>query len=132
MQGMNWTILRNHLLTFLAVCAAFGGSAVPGAAIDSPRIINISDAGTVVAGWQGKEATLEKGQSLGQWVLMAVIQPEPRRRLAVFEDFSQTNGHLLFADEHGVKVDLPKSSEPTWADPKTLYRGHRLEDVFNS
>ena len=29
-------------------------------------------------------------------------------------------------------MDLPKSSEPTWADPKTLYRGHRLEEVFNS
>jgi hypothetical protein len=86
----------------------------------------------VTANWQGKDMTLQKGQSLGPWTLMAVIQPELHHRLAVFEGFSQTNGHLLFADEHGVSADLPKSSEPTWADPKTLYRGHRLEDISSS
>jgi hypothetical protein len=50
----------------------------------------------------------------------------------VFEDFSQTNGRLLFVDTKGVKLDLPKSGEPTRADPKSLYRGHSLEDVFRN
>ncbi len=81
---------------------------------------------------EAQTSTLQPGQRLGNWTLMTVVRDGLDRPLAVFEDFSQTNGHLLFLDETGVKVDLPKSSEPTWADPKTLYRGHRLEDVFNS
>lgn len=132
MRGMNWTRSRIRLLPWLAFCLPLIGAAVADAAIDCPKVIRISGTGTVLAGWQGKEANLQKGQGLGQWVLMALVQPASGGWLAVFEDFSQTNGHLLFADEHGVKVDLPKSSEPTWADPKLLYRGHRLEDVFNS
>jgi hypothetical protein len=61
-----------------------------------------------------------------------VARGVPGSRLAVFEDFSQTNGHLLFVDTKGVKLDLPKSGEPTRADPKSLYRGHSLEEVFRS
>lgn len=132
MQRMNRNSLRNQLLAFLVGLFAFADPAVAHAASDCPKVISISGTGTVLAGWRREEATLRKGQSLGQWVLMAVVQPASSRRLAVFEDFSQTNGHLLFADENGVRVDLSKSCEPTWADPKTLYRGHRLEDVFNS
>jgi hypothetical protein len=63
---------------------------------------------------------------------MAVVRGMAGGRLAVFEDFSQTNGHLLFVDTKGVKLDLPKSSEPTRAEPKSLYRGHSLEEVFQS
>ena len=122
---MNWDRCRYHLLTFLAAAAACGGAVDGLAAIDSPRILSILDDGTVVAGWGTQESILQKGRCVGPWTLMAVIQTESHRRLAVFEDFSQTNGHLLFADKDGVKVDLPKSSEPTWADPKTLYRGHQ-------
>jgi hypothetical protein len=132
MRPMNGKTFRTRLLTFLIVCSGFEGPAVVEAALESPRIISISGAGTVVVGWQGKEATLQQGQSIGQWVLMAVIRSKSRRRLAVLEDFSRTNGHLLAADEQGLKVDLPKSSEPTWADPATLYHGHRLQEVFDS
>ena len=102
------------------------------AAIDNPRILSILDSGTVVAGWQRQESILQNGLCVGPWTLMGVIESETHRRLAVFEDFSQTNGHILFLDKNGVSVDLPKSAEPTWADPKTLYLGHRLEDVFSS
>jgi hypothetical protein len=132
MHAMNWDNLGRPFLTFLAVMAALAGPANAGAAIDGPTILSISDAGTVVASWQGKEATLQKNQSVGPWTLMAVIQTERHRRLAIFEDFSQTNGHLLFADTEGISVDLPKSAEPTWAGSQTLYRGHRLQDVFDS
>ena len=129
---MNWNGFRIRLLPRLSVCLALVGSAVAAAAIDCPKVIGISGTGIVLAGWQGKQTTLQKGQSLDQWALMAVVQPASTRRLAVFEDFSQANGHLLFVDETGIRADLPKSSEPTWADPKGLYHGHRLEEVFSS
>jgi len=102
------------------------------AALDVPKVINISRSGTVTADWGGKETRIEPGQSVGQWSLMAVVRGVPGGQSAVFEDFSQTNGHLLFVDTKGVKLDLPKSSEPTRADPKSLYRGHSLQEVFRS
>jgi hypothetical protein len=86
----------------------------------------------VTADWGGKETRIETGQSVGQWTLMAVVRGALGGRLAVFEDYSQTNGRMLFVDTKGVKLDLPKSSEPTRADPKGLYRGHSLEEVFQS
>jgi hypothetical protein len=86
----------------------------------------------VTADWGGKEARIETGQQVGKWSLMAVARGVPDSQLAVFEDFSQTNGHLLFVDAKGVRLVLPKSSEPTRADPKSLYRGHSLEEVFRS
>ena len=132
MLRVNWNGLRYYFLTFLAGWQTIAGLAATDASIDAPTVISVSGAGSVKARWQGREAALQKGDSLGRWVLMAVVQPGSNGPLAVFEDFSQTNGHLLFADEHGVKADLPKSSEPTWADPKTLYHGHRLEEVFDS
>jgi len=89
MQRMNWNRSRIRLLPWLAGWLALVGSTVAEAAIDCPQVISISSAGTVLASWQGKEATLQKGQSLGQWVLMAVVKPQSRQRLAVFEDFSQ-------------------------------------------
>jgi hypothetical protein len=79
---------------------------------------------------EGQTTTLQTGQRLGNWTLMTVVRAGVDRPLAVFEDFSQTNGHLLFADENGLKVDLPKSSEPTWADPDPVSR-HRPKR-FNS
>jgi hypothetical protein len=94
---------------------------------DVPKVVSVSGTAAVVARMEGKEARLEKGQTIGRWVLMAVVQPE---QLAVFEDFSRTNGHLLFIDKTGVKADLGKTAEPTWADPQSLYRGHTLEEVY--
>jgi hypothetical protein len=85
------------LLTCLTGLSALVQPRASDAAIDSPGIVSISSSGTVVASWQGKQAALQKGQSIGQWVLMAVAEPGPHRRLAVFEDFSQTNGHLLYS-----------------------------------
>ena len=101
----------------LALALAIGGSglagsAVAGAAPDAPRVIGISGPGLVTADWGGKATRIETGQPVGPWTLMAVVRGGmPDGRLAVFEDFSQTNGHLLFVDAKGVKLDLPKSSE---------------------
>ncbi len=132
MHRMNWNHFRRQALALLAGLAAFESPTIVAAMVESPKVISVSRSGTVQASWDGKEATLQKGHSLGQWTLMGVVRTASGGRLAVFEDFSQTNGHLRFVDAAGVQVDLPKSAEPTWADPKTLYRGHRLEEVFNS
>jgi hypothetical protein len=102
------------------------------AATDGPKVTRIPSDGSVVAAWGGNEVHLQKGEQLGNWSLMAVIRAPSKHPLAVFEDFTQPNGSLLFVDQDGVKVALPKSLEPTWADPKSLYHGHRLEEVFNS
>ena len=112
----------------MLVSAGFTGRA----AVDSPKVISISGSGMVTADWGGKATRIEPGQSVGQWSLMVVVRGVPGGRLAVFEDFSQTNGHVLFVDAKGVRLDLAKSSEPTRADPKSLYRGHKLEEVFKS
>ena len=127
----------NQTFWSLAVGMAIGFSALPasalaGAAVDAPKVISISRSGMVTADWEGKETRVETGQSMGQWSLMAVVRGVPAGRLAVFEDFSQTNGRVLFVDTNGVELDLSKSSEPTRADPKSLYRGHSLEEVFQS
>jgi hypothetical protein len=81
---------------------------------------------------KGSQVKLDKGQPLGNWTFMGVARTERKGRLAVFEDFSRPDGHLLFVDPHGPQVDLPKSLEPTYAEPSELYRGHRLADVFAS
>jgi hypothetical protein len=128
---VGWTS-RNLVFAIAVGYSAIQGFVLADAGLDGPRVISISGSGTVTARWQGQATRIEMGQSVGKWSLMGVVRGVPQSRLAVFEDFSQTNGHILFADKEGVKVDLPKSSEPTWADPKTLYRGHRLEEVFSS
>jgi hypothetical protein len=39
---------------------------------------------------------------------------------------------MIFVGAEGYKIQLAKSLEPTWADPKSLYRGHTLQEVFDS
>ena len=64
---------------------------------------------------------------------MAIIgDTSARSRAAILEDFSERLGHLLVVDLTGVKLDLPKSAEPTSTDPKTLYLGHTLEEFKDS
>src|SRR5262249_16951535 len=43
-----------------------------------------------------------------------------------------THGGIAVADENGVRQTFAKSLEPTFGDPKTLYRGHRLMEVIES
>jgi hypothetical protein len=51
---------------------------------------------------------------------------------AVFEDLTTLNGHLLFLDTAGVKLDLEKTSESDIHNPTTLYLGHSEEQVKDS
>ena len=129
---MRWNEFRIGLLALLVGMSGVPNLSLAGATSEGPKVTAISTTGSVAVVWNGKEARLGKGQRIGNWDLMAVVRGMPDGLLAVFEDFSQTNGHLLFVDTKGVKLDLPKSSEPTRADPKSLYRGHSLEEVFQS
>ncbi len=53
-------------------------------------------------------------------------------KYAVLEDFEHQDGHLLFVDTRAVQIDLPKSLEPTFADPGSLYLGHTIDEIMHS
>ena len=81
-----------------------------------------------------QRVTLHVGERVGQWTLVEVINDPASRTppYAVLEDFAHQDGHLVFVDSQGVQIDLPKSSEPTSADPSTLYGGHTPDEINNS
>jgi hypothetical protein len=97
-----------------------------------PKLLTITPAGFVDVSWAGQKASLRKGQRLGVWTLMAVVSSPGKSAIAVFEDFTQRKGHILFVDQRGVQVDLPKSLEPSFVDPSGLYRGHSFQEVMSS
>jgi len=73
------------------------------------------------------------GARFKNWTLMSVAgEPSSADRFAVLEDFTTQTGHLVIVGSRGTRLDLPKSAEPTWADPAKLYNGHKLEDVIHS
>ena len=73
------------------------------------------------------------GARFKNWTLMSVAgEPSSADRFAVLEDFTTQTGHLVIVGSRGTRFNLPKSAEPTWADPAKLYNGHKLEDVINS
>lgn len=108
--------------------------AVPPAhvAAQPPKLIAIAPTGAVEAAWQGRKATVKTGQRLGPWTLMAVIEPERGAPMAVFENFARQAGVMLFAGMGGAEIELPKTQEPTGAEPSVLYLGHKLEEVLAS
>jgi hypothetical protein len=98
----------------------------------SPTVIRIVSSEVAVVSCQGQTAEIRKGGRLGDWTLMAIIPSRPGKRLAVLEDFSRLEGRLILVGEGVEGVELPKSVEPTWAEPANLYRGHSLKEVFDS
>ena len=97
------------------------------------KVLQFVDASTVKVSDGGPAHVLHVGEQLGSWTLMEAINDASQdAQFAVFEDFISQTGHLLVLDTHGVKLDLPKSAEPTSQDPAKLYLGHSLEEVVNS
>lgn len=77
--------------------------------------------------------TLHPGERSGDWTLMEIVNNNSGgASYAVFEDWSHSNGHMLFVDQKGVRLDLPKSSEPTSADPSTILLGHTPDEINKS
>jgi hypothetical protein len=82
----------------------------------------------------GSQTPIHVGEHTGDWTLVEVVSDSAGKSpsYAVLEDFAHPNGHMIFVDTKGVQIDLPKSSEPTSADPSTLYGGHTPDEVTHS
>jgi hypothetical protein len=63
---------------------------------------------------------------------MAVIDPGSARARVVFEDFTAVDGVMAIVGSDGTSRVLAKSSEPTGAEPGSLYNGHSLAEVLTS
>ena len=100
----------------------------------NPRVMRFIGPSSVLLLVNGKMATVQIGEHVGNWTLMQVVTSTgfPSPRCAVFEDFVHENGQLIFADENGVKLALSKTSEPTSADPEKLFLGHTIQEVMSS
>ena len=100
----------------------------------TPRVNQFVDPSTVNASVDAQNAKLHIGDHLGDWTLMQIFEADAShaRKYAIFEDFSHLNGRLIFVDPSGVKLELSKSSEPTFPDPAKLYLGHTFQEVIDS
>lgn len=98
--------------------------------LQAKRFIS-SDRVELISG--GKVGTYRKGDQVGSWTLMEIVDgPDSRSRLAVLEDFSRRDGHVRFVDTDGVELDLPKTLEPAFPDTANLYCGHKLDEILDS
>jgi hypothetical protein len=114
----------------LIVCAAVLCAAEESA----PRVARFTDPASVEVSLNNEKATLHAGDHLGHWTLMQIVQSGTKASptYAVMEDFYQQEGRLIFVGTDGVKLDLPKASEPTWGDPAKIYRGHTVKEIMDS
>jgi len=98
------------------------------------KLLGVSPSGVAEVSLAGQRYTIREGEAAGDWTFMGVVRSpaDTRIRYAVLEDFTRQQGHIVFVDSGGVQIVLPKSLEPTFADPSTLYRGHTLQEVMNS
>ncbi|MHA7133617.1 hypothetical protein [Oerskovia turbata] len=97
-----------------------------------PHVVGLDRAEVRARAHDGRTHALAVGQTLDDWTLMAVLDTATPP-VAVFEDFTRLDGSIVVVDGEGLLVrELPKSAEPTWADPATLYRGHDAATVLTS
>ena len=75
---------------------------------------------------------LTNGATAGRWTLMGECRAPDGERLAILEDFTDLKGHMLFVGASGVVKDFSKTAEATSVPTNSLYRGHRLEEIFAS
>jgi hypothetical protein len=132
MQKRKWSIFYQIVLFSVHGLAAGPTMAANPPSGPIPKIRSVSAAGVSTISENGQTNGIELGQCVGDWTLMAVLDSGKRSWVAVFEDFSQSKGQLLFLDQRGVALALPKSLEPTFASSESPYLGHTLEDVFHS
>jgi hypothetical protein len=120
---------RFHLATFLVLPLALA----PTLSAQDLKVLRFPDSSSVELAEGANHSVAHVGERFGNWTLMAVAdESSSPEHFAVLEDFTNQTGHLVVADTHGIRFDLSKSIEPTWADPTKLYNGHKLEEVINS
>jgi len=117
-----------------AVLAAVGWTTAAHGATTPVKLSRFVDKSAVEFTSGGTTAVVRVGERFGPWTLMEIInQPNSKPPgFAVLEDFTRQDGHLVIVNSQGIQSDLPKSLEPTFAEPAGLYRGHTLAEVMNS
>jgi hypothetical protein len=117
----------------LAILLALIFTSAVALAAQNLRVLRFPDSKSVELTDNQSHAVTHVGERLGQWTLMAInTESSAAQSFVVLEDFTTQTGHLVVVDTHGIRFDLPKSLEPTWADPAKLYLGHSLDQVINS
>lgn len=97
------------------------------------KLLRVPDKSTAEISVDGQAAQLHLGERSGRWTLMQIIDDIARRsQAAVLEDFSTQSGHIVLVEHNGVRLDLPKSLEPTSQGAGKLYLGHTLSEIENS
>src|SRR5215467_4457239 len=113
------------LLAVSANCAWPLGAAGQGSNQSVPviRLLRLDRDASATLLIAGHQVTLRKGEASGPWTLVETLPGEPGSPAgyAVLEDYCRLNGALLMVKRDGRHVSLPKSSEPTSADPSKLY-----------
>jgi hypothetical protein len=125
MKMLKIFFLQSFLLTCLWVSLGVAGT--KGNDPDL-KVSHFSDSSIEVVAAQ-RSQTLHAGEKIGDWTLMEIIQEPGQTPYAIFEDWTHPNGHVIFVDAQGVRIDLPKSSEPTSADPNTILGGHTPAEI---
>jgi hypothetical protein len=92
------------------------------------RLLRIAATGAEIVDGGGRRVTLQPGDQLGNWTLMDV--DAGARPFVVLEDFvHRDDGHMLYVDASGVRMDLPKTAEPTGNATGGRALGHTLAEV---
>ena len=115
-----------HLLLFCLSLIIHAAAENPGL-----KVTRFLGSSTVEISSHGHPSVLHKGDRTGPWTLMEIIG-DAADRSAIFEDFTSQTGHILILNLRGVRLDLPKSLEPTADDPAKLYLGHKLQEIIDS
>lgn len=124
MGALGRTLSAGMLLSWLSPLTV---AAAPGPSWQLVRVL--SDSRVEISDGKTRK-TLRRGERLGAWTVMEVISGA--RPCAVVEDFEHRDGHMLFIDAEGVRLDLAKTLESSRADPDKLYLGHSLEQIAES
>lgn len=122
-------------LTALVCLAGFAGAARADMAarpvIESLRLLRATGTGAEIADGSGRDAMVRVGERIGDWTLMDV--DAGAAPFAVLEDFiHRDDGHLLYVDASGVRLDLPKTAEATADTTGGLALGHAVAEVKRS
>ena len=75
---------------------------------------------------------LRQHDRFGRWTLMAVLRRDGLTPIIVLEDLTVKDGHIVYLNEAGVLLDLPKTLEPTRVAEDSCYRGHSKEEIIDA
>jgi hypothetical protein len=92
------------------------------------RLLRTVGTGAELVDGNGRRAIVQVGDRFGDWTLMNVsagTQPQ-----VVLEDFvHRDDGHMLYVDASGVRLDLPKTAESTEDTTGGRALGHSIAEV---